>query len=316
MRHRSARLKLSALAVGACAVAASAPLAASAAAPASGGTATVSEAAASGLPKGATGAEGAVSAPGDPVVRRVVCKSGCPPVRPSRRGRRGAKRRAVKARVGSVIKVKGEFLDYVEHVVFRGPSGPLPAPLTFGNERLVRAIVPEGAMSSRPYVVDHRGVRSNRNRRKLVIRPAVPAGTGVYPIQGPHSYGGAGSRFGAGRSGHTHQGQDVMAACGTPLVSAMTGTVDYAGYQGSAGNYIVIDTDGASSDLVYMHLAYPALVRKVNAPVAAGQQIGVVGATGNAQGCHLHFEYWVGDWYGGGSPVDPLPYLKAWDPDF
>ena len=234
-----------------------------------------------------------------PVVQRVVCKSGCLGLR--------------RATPGAVIKVKGEFLDYVQKVVFRGTSGPIPAPLTYSSPTLVRAVVPAGAVSSRPYVIDTQGRRSNRAPRKLTIRAAQVAvpGTGVFPVQGPHTYG---DRFGAPRSGHTHQGQDILAACGTSLVSVMTGTVQYAGYQAAAGNYIVIDNNGTEDDFVYMHLAYPASPRTVNAPVAAGQQIGVVGQTGDATGCHLHFEYWQGDWYGGGQPIDPLPYLLAWDP--
>ena len=48
--------------------------------------------------------------------------------------------------------------------------------------------------------------------------------------------------------------------------------------------------------------------------VRTGQPIGLVGDTGNAQGCHLHFEIWgAPGWYEGGSPIDPLSYLKAWD---
>jgi murein DD-endopeptidase MepM/ murein hydrolase activator NlpD len=139
----------------------------------------------------------------------------------------------------------------------------------------------------------------------------------VFPVQGLHNYGGPGARFGAPRNGHTHQGQDIIAACGTPLVSVMNATVQYAGYQASgAGNYVVLDNNGTADDFVYMHLATPAYVSTVGAPVAAGQQIGVVGQTGDASGCHLHFEYWQGDWYGGGQPIDPLPYLLAWDPAF
>jgi hypothetical protein len=243
---------------------------------------------------------GALSAPGQPEVSRVVCKTSC-------LGRR-------KAVPGAVIKVKGEFLDYTQQVVFRGASGPLPVSLTYRSPILVRALVPQGAISSRPYVIDTSGRHSNRAPRKLTIKAAPPTvpGAGVFPVQGPHTYGDG---FGVQRSGHTHQGQDILAACGTPLVSVMNATVQYAGYQASgAGNYIVLDNNGTEDDFVYMHLAYPAMVRAVNAPVAAGQQIGVVGQTGDATGCHLHFEYWQGDWYGGGAPIDPLPYLLAWDP--
>jgi murein DD-endopeptidase MepM/ murein hydrolase activator NlpD len=61
-----------------------------------------------------------------------------------------------------------------------------------------------------------------------------------------------------------------------------------------------------------MHLAYPAVVRKKQR-VTAGQFIGAVGDTGNASGCHLHFELWSGKWYRGGAPIDPLPSLRFWD---
>ena len=45
-----------------------------------------------------------------------------------------------------------------------------------------------------------------------------------------------------------------------------------------------------------------------------GQQIGVVGQTGDASACHLHFEIWgAPGWYEGGSPFDPLADLEKWD---
>ena len=53
---------------------------------------------------------------------------------------------------------------------------------------------------------------------------------------------------------------------------------------------------------------------KTGEPVRTGQPIGIVGDTGDATACHLHFELWgAPGWYEGGSPVDPLPFLKKWD---
>jgi hypothetical protein len=132
----------------------------------------------------------------------------------------------------------------------------------------------------------------------------------VFPIAGPHTYG---QGFGVQRSGHTHEGQDVMADCGLPLVATQAGTVKFAGSQALAGNYVVLSAADGSADYVYMHLRDPALVKKGDR-VVAGQPIGFVGRTGDATACHLHFEMWPAPgWYTGGQAVDPLPSLKAWD---
>jgi hypothetical protein len=134
-----------------------------------------------------------------------------------------------------------------------------------------------------------------------------------FPIRGKHSFGSGAGRFGAGRTGHSHQGQDVFAKCGTPLVAARGGTVKMRKYQGNAGNYLVIDNAGEGTDTMYAHLRDPALVTKGDR-VHTGDPIGYVGDTGDAQGCHLHFEEWSAPgWYTGGSPFDPLPDLRAWD---
>ncbi len=135
----------------------------------------------------------------------------------------------------------------------------------------------------------------------------------AFPVLGAHDFGSSGARFGAGRTGHTHQGQDVMAQCGVPLVAARGGRVRYSGYQGSAGNYLVIDGKGTGFDTAYMHLLEPSPLQE-GMTVRTGQPIGLVGETGNAAGCHLHFEIWTAPgWYEGGSPLDPLPYLMRWD---
>jgi murein DD-endopeptidase MepM/ murein hydrolase activator NlpD len=133
----------------------------------------------------------------------------------------------------------------------------------------------------------------------------------IFPVRGQHTYGDG---IGAPRGDHTHQGQDVSAACGTNLAAAQGGTVQVNAYQaGGAGYYVVIDTVGSDIDHVYMHLiAAPALY--AGQVVPTGQLIGQVGNTGSSSGCHLHFEMWSGPgWYEGGSFMDPSSYLRLWD---
>jgi hypothetical protein len=134
----------------------------------------------------------------------------------------------------------------------------------------------------------------------------------LFPVRGRHNYGGDSALFGAARSGHSHQGQDVLAACGTKLVAAQGGTVRYAAYQSAAGYYLVVrGVDG--TDNAYMHLAQPSPFTEGD-KVFTGQQIGVVGDTGDASACHLHFEIWTAPgWYDGGQPIDPLSALQSWD---
>jgi murein DD-endopeptidase MepM/ murein hydrolase activator NlpD len=136
----------------------------------------------------------------------------------------------------------------------------------------------------------------------------------AFPVPGPHTYGGAGSRFGAPRAGHTHQGQDVAASCGEPLYVSETGTVRTNAYQASgAGYYVVIHGVITGTDFVYMHLQ-TASSAPAGTAVYAGQPIGKVGNTGASEGCHLHFERWSAPgWYVGGAPYDPLPELQYWD---
>ena len=131
-----------------------------------------------------------------------------------------------------------------------------------------------------------------------------------FPLIGAHDYAEAAARFGGGRG---HQGQDVFAACGTPVVAARAGVVKFKQFQSAAGNYVVIDGARTDVDYAYMHLREAALVAE-GEHVKTGQPIGFVGATGRASGCHLHFEQWSAPgWYSGGAAFDPLPDLRAWD---
>ena len=135
----------------------------------------------------------------------------------------------------------------------------------------------------------------------------------TFPLRGGGwRFGPGGARYGAGRGYGAHQGQDVLATCGTPLVAARGGVVKHKAFHGRAGNYLVIDGRGEGYDHVYMHLRDAALVEE-GQTVYTGQLLGYVGDTGSADGCNLHFEVWKAPgWYSGGSPIDPLPVLQSW----
>jgi murein DD-endopeptidase MepM/ murein hydrolase activator NlpD len=128
-----------------------------------------------------------------------------------------------------------------------------------------------------------------------------------FPVRGKHQYWDG---FGAGRG---HQGTDVGASCGTRLQAARGGRVQYAGYHSAAGHYLVIDARKTSRDYAYMHLTRSPSHRTGDR-VRTGESIGEVGDSGNASGCHLHFEMWSGPgWYEGGNAIDSEPHLRKWD---
>jgi murein DD-endopeptidase MepM/ murein hydrolase activator NlpD len=140
------------------------------------------------------------------------------------------------------------------------------------------------------------------------------AGSSVFPVQGPFTFGGEGSKFGVARTGHTHQGQDVAAAEGTPVVAPVAGTVHHVAYQAKGAGYYVVIAGVDGRHYVFMHLQAGSTVVAKGAAVAAGQRIAAVGSTGGSSGPHLHFEIWVNGWWASkaSAPIDPLPDLQAW----
>jgi murein DD-endopeptidase MepM/ murein hydrolase activator NlpD len=128
-----------------------------------------------------------------------------------------------------------------------------------------------------------------------------------FPLPAKHSYGDG---IGAGRN---HQGQDVFAKCGKPVVAARGGKVQTVQYHSAAGYYVVIDGRKTGVDYAYMHLSRKGRP-KLGEKVKTGERIGFNDETGNASGCHLHYEMWSAPgWYEGGSPIDPTKSLKKWD---
>lgn len=98
-----------------------------------------------------------------------------------------------------------------------------------------------------------------------------------------------------------HNGLDLAAPEGTPTYAADSGTVLYARWSDSAGNWVVID-HGNGFVTKYMH--HTSYTVTEGQHVEKGQQVGYVGNTGNSFGAHLHFQVELN-----GTPVDPQAYL-------
>ncbi|MCW3067887.1 MAG: family metallopeptidase [Solirubrobacterales bacterium] len=154
----------------------------------------------------------------------------------------------------------------------------------------------------------------------IVFEPGVPtpaqsaAAGAVFPVAGAHTFGGPENRFGAPRGTHTHQGQDILSAEGTPIVAPMAGTITWTSYQAAGAGYYAIEHTSAGFDFMFAHCQAGSLGVSREQAVLAGAQICLAGQTGDASTPHLHFEMWVGGWQAStGHPIDPLPYLEAWD---
>jgi biotin carboxyl carrier protein len=148
-----------------------------------------------------------------------------------------------------------------------------------------------------------------------VPTPAQSAAAGaVFPVAGAHSFGGPENRFGAPRTGHVHEGQDVLTAEGTPVVAPLAGTIPTTSYQAGGAGYYAVEHTGAGFDFMFAHCKAGSLAVSTGQAVSAGQVLCEAGQTGSATTPHLHFEMWVGGWQAAtGHPIDPLPYLTAWD---
>ncbi len=83
-----------------------------------------------------------------------------------------------------------------------------------------------------------------------------------------------------------HNGVDMAAAEGTPIVAAYDGIVTDAGYNWSMGNYVIID-HGTGLYTIYMHASKLHVAK--NDIVAGGERIADIGTTGRSTGPHLHF---------------------------
>ena len=126
----------------------------------------------------------------------------------------------------------------------------------------------------------------------------------IWPVSGKLESGMGGRRnpFG-GRGFEYHEGQDIDASYGTPVMVAASGTVTIAGRERGYGNVIYVD-HGAGVTTRYGHLSQIDV--KIGQTVTRGQTIGLVGSTGRSTGPHLHYEVRINN-----QPVDPRQYLPG-----
>jgi murein DD-endopeptidase MepM/ murein hydrolase activator NlpD len=152
-------------------------------------------------------------------------------------------------------------------------------------------------------------------RQPPQVTPKLTAGGYVFPVYGPSSFT---DTFGGPRSdvsGGWHHGDDIFAPLGAPVLAVAAGTVFSVGWNTIGGNRLWL-RDGQGNLFYYAHLSAFTPLAANNNSVNAGDVLGFVGNTGDAQGTptHLHFEIHpvglIGLGYDGA--VDPTTYLLAW----
>jgi murein DD-endopeptidase MepM/ murein hydrolase activator NlpD len=172
------------------------------------------------------------------------------------------------------------------------------------------ALEPDGLYAWRLTATGASGATAHSAQVQDTTRDAFDLHGHVFPVHGRHTFGDG---FGVQRQGHTHQGQDILANCGLKILAAEAGTVLWNKTQSAAGNYLVIHGDETGDDFAYMHMRARSPFQRGD-HVTTGEAIGIVGDTGDATACHLHFEAWSPPgWYSGGHPFDALPLLEQWD---
>lgn len=135
-----------------------------------------------------------------------------------------------------------------------------------------------------------------------------------FPVKGAYSYV---DTYGAPRLEgtkyyHTHQGTDIFALRGTPVVAVVDGVLEQVGVNYLGGNRLWVRSPGDNWTYYYAHLAGYAPGITTGVHVKKGQVLGYVGNSGDAQGgpVHLHFETHVPS----GPATNPYPILRRADP--
>lgn len=179
-------------------------------------------------------------------------------------------------------------------------------------ERLVDARVELDAARMRLVEARRASVAAQFNLAVFAAGSEIVINGFVFPVGDPHSFGdsfGAPRMMGTGYE-HAHQGTDIMAPAGTPLLACERGLITVMGSDVLGGTKLWIKGESGTY-YYYAHLSAFEEGLTVGQVVEAGDVVGLVGTTGNARGGapHLHFEIHPD----GGMAVNPYPLLKVVD---
>lgn len=132
---------------------------------------------------------------------------------------------------------------------------------------------------------------------------------GPFPVAGLAAWSSDWHAYRCCPTPHLHQGVDLMAAQGTPLVAAADGYISQIVDNPDSSGLGVEITDADGTEYFYAHLSAFAGGLRLGQLVLVGDVIGYVGDTGNplTGAYHLHFEVQPH-----GVPVPPIPYLNRW----
>jgi murein DD-endopeptidase MepM/ murein hydrolase activator NlpD len=151
--------------------------------------------------------------------------------------------------------------------------------------------------------------------RPIGITPKLNGQGYVFPVYGPSSYIDSYGALRGDVSGGWHHGDDIFAPLGAPLLAVAHGTVFSVGWNKVGGWRLWLRDDNGWL-YYYAHLSAYSPLAVNGAIVNAGDVLGFVGNTGDAQGTpfHLHFEVHPAQLLGLGydGAVDPTRYLDAW----
>ena len=190
-------------------------------------------------------------------------------------------------------------------VVLKRPYRSYPAGTT-ASVAFARATARDGTAPRRRARKGGRS-KAGKPRRAPRARTLRTSRGFAFPVYGKVTYS---NDWGAPRAlTGRHQGTDIFAPAGAPVLAVTGGTLSKVGTRDIPGNRLWLTTKGGDS-FFYAHLSAFARDARNGARVKPGQVLGYVGSTGDAEKTppHLHFEVHPG----GGSAINPYPFLRAW----